>query len=290
MEQFLSTLINGLSLGGIYAMIALGYTMVYGIAKMLNFAHGDIIMVGAYMIFVFMSTKQPFLAIIMAVIICVALGITVELFAYKPLRGASPLAVLITAIGVSYLLQSLAQIIFGSANKMVTVFDLGQIKLGNISLSAASLITLIVTVIVMIALTLFIKRTRLGRAMVAVSEDKGAAQLMGVPVNRIISVTFAIGSALAALAGLFYLLKAPSVSPTLGAMPGIKAFTAAVIGGIGSIPGAMLGGILLGVVESVSYRFAAIAPYTDAIEFSILIVILLVKPSGFLGKKRREKV
>ncbi len=290
MEIFLSTLINGLSLGGIYAMIALGYTMVYGIAKMLNFAHGDIIMVGAYMIFVFMATGQPIIAIIMSVIICVALGITVELLAYKPLRGASPLAVLITAIGISYLLQSMAQIVFGSANKMLTIFELGQIKFLGVSLSAASLITLAVTVVVMIALTLFIKRTRLGRAMVAVSEDKGAAQLMGVPVNRIISVTFAIGSALASLAGLFYLMKAPSVSPTLGAMPGIKAFTAAVIGGIGSIPGAMLGGILLGVVESVSYRFAAIAPYTDAIEFSILIIILLVKPTGFLGKKRREKV
>ncbi len=290
MELFLSTLINGLSLGGIYAMIALGYTMVYGIAKMLNFAHGDIIMVGAYMIFVFMATNMPFLAILMSVIICILLGITVELLAYKPLRGASPLAVLITAIGVSYLLQSLAQIVFGSANKMVTVFELGQIKFLGVSLSASSLITLAVTVVVMIVLTLFIKKTRLGRAMVAVSEDKGAAQLMGVPVNKIISVTFAIGSALASLAGLFYLLKAPSVSPTLGAMPGIKAFTAAVIGGIGSIPGAMLGGILLGVVESVSYRFSAIAPYTDAIEFSILIIILLVKPTGFLGKKRREKV
>ncbi len=286
----MSTLINGLSLGGIYAMIALGYTMVYGIAKMLNFAHGDIIMVGAYMIFVFMATGQPFIAIFMSIIICVALGIIVELLAYKPLRGASPLAVLITAIGISYLLQSLAQIIFGSTNKMVTVFELKQIKFLGVNLSAASLITLAVTVVVMIVLTLFIKKTRLGRAMVAVSEDKGAAQLMGVPVNRIISVTFAIGSALAALAGLFYLMKAPSVSPTLGAMPGIKAFTAAVIGGIGSIPGAMLGGILLGVVESISYRFSAISPYTDAIEFSILIIILLVKPTGFLGKKRREKV
>ena len=290
MEIILSTLINGLSLGGIYAMIALGYTMVYGIAKMLNFAHGDIIMVGGYVIYVFMATKNPILAIVMAVIFCVLLGITIEKIAYKPLRGASPLAVLITAIGVSYLLQSLAQIVFGSANKMVTVYDFGSVSFMGVPVQVSALVTLAVTVVVMIALTLFVKCTRIGRAMVAVSEDRGAAQLMGININSIITITFAIGSALAALAGLFYLLKAPSVSSTLGAMPGIKAFTAAVIGGIGSIPGAMLGGILLGVVESISYKITAIAPYTDAIEFSILIVILLVRPTGFLGKKRREKV
>jgi branched-chain amino acid transport system permease protein len=290
MELFLSTLINGLSLGGIYAMIALGYTMVYGIAKMLNFAHGDIIMIGGYVIFVFMATNNPLLAILLAVIGCVVLGITVEKIAYKPLRGASPLAVLITAIGVSYLLQSLAQIIFGSAPKMVIVYDFGSMSLFGINVQISALVTLGVTVVVMAALTLFVKFTRLGRAMIAVSEDRGAAQLMGINVNGIITVTFAIGSALAALAGLFYLLKAPSVSSTMGAMPGIKAFTAAVIGGIGSIPGAMLGGILLGIVEAVSYKITAIAPYTDAIEFSILILILLVRPTGFLGKKRREKV
>ncbi len=290
MELFLSTLINGLSLGGIYAMIALGYTMVYGIAKMLNFAHGDIIMIGGYVIFVFMATNSPLLAIAMAVIFCVILGVVIEKVAYKPLRGASPLAVLITAIGVSYLLQSLAQIIFGSAPKMVTVYEFGTISLMGVTVQVSSLVTLGVTVVVMIALTLFVKCTRIGRAMIAVSEDKGAAQLMGINVNGIITVTFAIGSALAALAGLFYLLKAPNVSNTMGAMPGIKAFTAAVIGGIGSIPGAMLGGILLGMVESISYKFTAIAPYTDAIEFSVLIIILLVRPTGFLGKKRREKV
>ena len=290
MEEILSTLINGLSLGGIYAMIALGYTMVYGIAKMLNFAHGDIIMIGGYIIFVFMATSNPLLAVLMAVIGCVLLGITIEKIAYKPLRGASPLAVLITAIGVSYLLQSLAQIIFGSAPKMVIVYDFGAIEFLGVNVQVSVLVTLAVTVVVMTALTLFVKFTRLGRAMIAVSEDRGAAQLMGINVNGIITITFAIGSALAALAGLFYLLKAPSVSSTLGAMPGIKAFTAAVIGGIGSIPGAMLGGILLGMVESISYKITAIAPYTDAIEFSILILILLVRPTGFLGKKRREKV
>ena len=290
MDIILSTLINGLSLGGIYAMIALGYTMVYGIAKMLNFAHGDIIMIGGYVIFVFMATNNPLIAVLMAVVFCVILGITIEKIAYKPLRGASPLAVLITAIGVSYLLQTLAQIIFGSAPKMVTVFDFGSVQLLGTPVQISSLVTLGVTVAVMIGLTLFVKCTRLGRAMIAVSEDKSAAQLMGINVNGVITVTFAIGSALAALAGLFYLLKAPSVSNTMGAMPGIKAFTAAVIGGIGSIPGAMLGGILLGVVECISYKITAIAPYTDAIEFSILIIILLVRPTGFLGKKRREKV
>ena len=290
MELFLSTLINGLSLGGIYAMIALGYTMVYGIAKMLNFAHGDVIMVGGYSIFVFMAFTNPFVATLFAVVLSVLLGVTIEKVAYKPLRGASPLAVLITAIGVSYLLQSLAQIIFGSATQMVKGLDMGVIKPWGITVQISSLLTLGVTVVVMLALTLFIKYTRLGRAMVAVSEDKGAAQLMGINVNKIITVTFAIGSALAALAALFILLKAPAGTNTMGAMPGIKAFTAAVIGGIGSIPGAMLGGILLGLVESFAGKISVISPYTDAIEFSILFVILLVRPTGFLGKKRREKV
>ena len=290
MEAIFTTLINGLSLGGIYAMIALGYTMVYGIAKMLNFAHGDIIMVGGYVICVFVAQYDPLLAIALAVVACVVLGITIEKLAYRPLRGASPLAVLITAIGVSYLLQSLAQIIFGSAPKMVTVYEFGAIQILGANVQVASLVTLGVTVVVMVALTLFVKYTRIGRAMIAVSEDKGAAQLMGINVNGIITITFAIGSALAALAGLFYLLKAPTVSNTMGAMPGIKAFTAAVIGGIGSIPGAMLGGILLGMVESIAGKITVIAPYTDAIEFSLLIIILLVRPTGFLGKKRREKV
>ena len=271
-------------------MIALGYTMVYGIAKMLNFAHGDIIMIGGYVIFVFMATNNPLLAILMAVVFCVVLGVVIEKIAYKPLRGASPLAVLITAIGVSYLLQTLAQIIFGSAPKMVMVYDFGTVQFLGATVQVSALVTLAVTIVIMICLTLFVKFTKLGRAMIAVSEDRNAAQLMGINVNKIITITFAIGSSLAALAGLFYLLKAPSVSSTLGAMPGIKAFTAAVIGGIGSIPGAMLGGILLGIVESISYKITAIAPYTDAIEFSILILILLVRPTGFLGKKRREKV
>ena len=287
--EFLITLVNGLSLGGVYAMIALGYTMVYGIAKMLNFAHGDIIMVGGYTVLVFVAIN-PILAIITSVIFCVLLGIVVEKVAYKPLRGSSPLAVLITAIGVSYLLQSLAQIIFGSAAKYVIIADLGNLELGRLAVNYSTLITLGCSVVIMVALSLFVKYTRVGRAMVAVSEDKDAARLMGVNINFIITLTFAIGSGLAALAGVFSLLKVPTIIPTYGALPGIKAFTAAVIGGIGSIPGAMLGGILLGVVECICNSIPVIAPYTIAIEFAILVVILIVKPTGILGKKRREKV
>ncbi len=289
--EILETLINGLSIGGTYAMIALGYTMVYGIAKMLNFAHGDVIMVGGYTIYVVMAqTGYPLLGLAAAILFCMILGITVEKLAYKPLRGASPLAVLITAIGVSYLLQSTAQMIFGSSPKMVTLLDLGNVKIGTLKIQWNVIITLVASFVIMLILTLFVKYTRTGRAMVAVSEDKGAAQLMGINSNAIITLTFAIGSALAACAGFFMLMKSPSLSNTMGAMPGIKAFTAAVIGGIGSIPGAMLGGILIGIVEAISYKITAIAPYTDAIEFLILIIILLVKPSGILGKKRREKV
>ena len=289
--NFSETLINGLSMGSTYAMIALGYTMVYGIAKMLNFAHGDIIMVGGYMIFVTMNaTSNPLLGLLVAVICCVLLGVSIEKIAYKPLRGASPLAVLITAIGVSYLLQSLAQIIFGTAPKMVNVADLGNLNVAGLTIPVYTLVTLGCSTVIMAVLTLFVKYTRIGRAMIAVSEDKGAAQLMGVNVNQIIMITFAIGSALAAFAGLFMLMKSPSLTNTLGAMPGIKAFTAAVIGGIGSIPGAMLGGVLMGVVEAISLTIPVIAPYTDAIEFIFLIIILLVRPTGILGKKRREKV
>ena len=291
--EFLSAFISGLSSGGTYAMIALGYTMVYGIAKMLNFAHGDVIMVGGYIMYVMllMLGQNVFVGILVAVIFCVLLGIGVERFAYRPLRGASPLAVLITAIGVSYLLQSLALIIFKSSPKMLAVLQItGGIKIGKLIIDYSTLVTLAVAAAIMIALTLFVKKTKTGRAMVAVSEDRDAAKLMGINVNFIIMITFAIGSALAALAGLFMLMKAPSLSNTFGAMPGIKAFTAAVIGGIGSIPGAMLGGILLGVIEAISFKIPLIAPYTDAIEFSILIIILLVKPTGLLGKKRREKV
>ncbi|MEE1150034.1 MAG: branched-chain amino acid ABC transporter permease [Methanobrevibacter sp.] len=289
--KIIETLVSGLSSGGTYAMIALGYTMVYGIAKMLNFAHGDIIMVGGYTIYVTMtSLGYPLLGLLAAVIFCVLLGITVEKVAYKPLRGASPLAVLITAIGVSYLLQSTAQMIFGVAPKMVMVADLGNLEVGDLKIPYYIIVTMVCSFAIMIALTLFVKMTKTGRAMIAVSEDRGAAQLMGINVNRIIMITFAIGSALAAFAGYFMLMKSPSLSNTLGAMPGIKAFTAAVIGGIGSIPGAMLGGILIGLIEAISFKIPAIAAYTDAIEFLILILILLVRPTGIMGKVRREKV
>ena len=310
--EIIETLINGLSSGSTYAMIALGYTMVYVIAKMLNFAHGDVIMVGGYTLHVVMSLMRqpviakvlapvieanpvlgsllvPLIGLLVAIIFCTLLGITVEKVAYKPLRGASPLAVLITAIGVSYLLQSAAQMIFGTAQKNVVVADLGNLQIGPLKIQYHILITLICSFVIMIALTIFIKKTKTGRAMIAVSEDRGAAQLMGINVNKIISITFAIGSALAAFAGFFMLMKAPALQNTFGAMPGIKAFTAAVIGGIGSIPGAMLGGVLMGIVEAVTLK-TPLAPYTDAIEFMILIIILLVKPTGILGKVRREKV
>ena len=286
----LTTLIDGLSLGAIYALIALGYTMVYGIAKMLNFAHGDIIMVGAYSVFSALmlggNTVYKILAVVLAVVICTVLGICVERCAYKPLRGASPLAVLITAIGVSYFLQGTAQLIFGAKSQPVSFTINGTFA----GIKYSTLITLAVGAVIMVGLTLFVKYTNTGRAMVAVSEDRSAAKLMGVNVNAIIAITFAIGSALAAFASVFYLMQIPATSPTLGSMPGIKAFTAAVIGGIGSIPGAMVGGIFLGIIEKICLSIPALASYTTAIEFSFLIIILLVKPTGLLGKKRREKV
>lgn len=286
------TLIDGLSLGSIYALIALGYTMVYGIAKMLNFAHGDVIMVGAYAIMLTLSyTVSPLAAVIVSVILCTVLGIVIEKVAYKPLRGASPLAVLITAIGVSYFLQGIAQLFFGSQPIPVgSAWKLPAIPfLNKLGITTSAAVTLVCGIIIMIALTLFIKYTRTGCAMVAVSEDKSAAILMGINVNKIISITFAIGSALAAFAGMFYLFQIPNTEPTLGAMPGITAFTAAVIGGIGSIPGAMIGGVLLGVIEKICLA-SPLSSYTVAIKFSLLIVILLVKPTGLLGKVRREKV
>lgn len=287
----MSTLVNGLCLGGIYALIALGYTMVYGIAKMLNFAHGDIIMIGAYAIITTLGlTGNTIAAVIAAIVVCTALGILTERLAYRPLRGASPLAVLITAIGVSYLLQSIAQLIYGAQSIPVSIGNFGAVDLLGISIPISSLITLGLCIIIMTSLTLFINKTKIGCAMLAVSEDRAAAQLMGVNVNMIITLTFAIGSALAAFASTFYLMQIPSATPTLGSMPGIKAFTAAVIGGIGSIPGAMLGGILLGVIEKITLSVPVLAPYTTAIEFGLLILILLVKPTGLLGKKRREKV
>ena len=287
----MSILLDGLSLGAVYALIALGYTMVYGIAKMLNFAHGDIIMVGAYVILTTINFGgNAFIGFVLSIFVCMAMGIIIEKLAYKPLRGASPLAVLITAIGVSYLLQGMAQLIFGAKPYQISLPDFGTVPMFNTQISVNTIVTLIVGTIIMVSLTLFVKKTRTGKAMVAVSEDRGVAQLMGISVNTIITVTFAIGSTLAAFASLFYLMQIPAVEPTLGSMPGIKAFTAAVIGGIGSIPGAMIGGVMLGIIEKVCQSIPVISPYTTSIEFSLLIVILLVRPIGILGKKRREKV
>lgn len=296
--DIISTLINGLSLGAVYAMIALGYSMVYGIAKMLNFAHGDIIMVGSFVIYFTMSKMQallpaavlPWVAIAFAIIFCIILGVLIERVAYKPLRGASSLSVLITAIGVSFMLQSLAQLIFGATPVNVSIFKLPHIETDDINIKLTSIITLVACAVIMAALSIFINQSRTGRAMLAVSEDKGAAQLMGVNVNRTIAITFAIGSALAAIASVFYLFMTPMTSPTFGAMPGIKAFVAAVLGGIGSIPGAVVGGLVLGVIEQFALKYDFLAPYADSIVFGILIVVLLVKPTGFLGKKQNEKV
>ena len=290
--DFLSNLISGLSLGSIYALIALGYTMVYGIAKMLNFAHGDIIMVGAFTIIVSISTcgLPVWVALILSVVMCTVLGVVTERVAYKPLRKSEPLTVLITAIGVSYLLQNLALLIFGSSQKSFpSIFDISSVHIGDLSMSGESVVTLAVTIIIMIALSLFINKTRAGKAMRAVSEDKEAAELMGLSVNKTISLTFAIGSALAAVAGVFYGATYGFIGPYTGSMPGIKAFVAAVFGGIGSIPGAMIGGLLLGVLESLSKAYIS-TELSDAIVFASLIVVLLVKPTGLLGKVIKEKV
>ncbi len=292
--DFLSNLINGLSLGSIYAVIALGYTMVYGIAKMLNFAHGDVIMVGGYIVFSATSYAglNPYVAVLISIIFCTLLGMTIERVAYKPLRNASPLAVLITAIGVSYLLQNLALLVFGAQPKNFTsVVPLESIKLfdGQLVISGEAIVTIAVTVIIMVALVLFINKTRPGNAMRAVSEDRGAAQLMGVNVNGTIALTFAIGSGLAAIAGVLLCSTYSNLSSTTGAMPGIKAFVAAVFGGIGSIPGAMIGGVLIGIIEILGRAYIS-SQMADAIVFAVLIIVLVVKPTGILGKKIDEKV
>lgn len=289
---FISNIISGLSLGSIYALIALGYTMVYGIAKMLNFAHGDIIMAGAYSMIVFVMTLglPPLASVLFGVIFCVVLGVTIEIVAYRPLRRASPLAVLITAIGVSYLLQNIALLIFGSDKKSFpSIIDISPVKIGALTIKGESLMTLVLTGIIMILLTVFINKTKMGKAMRAVSEDKDAAELMGISVNRTISITFAIGSALAAAAGLFYGATYTFIGPYTGAMPGIKAFVAAVFGGIGSIPGAMLGGVLLGIIENLSKAYIS-TELSDAIVFGVLILVLVIRPTGLLGKKISEKV
>lgn len=291
---FLSFLISGLSLGSVYAIIALGYTMVYGIAKMLNFAHGDVIMVGAYVCF-FATTRwnmPPMVGVLLAMVVCTILGVAIERLAYKPLRAATSLAVLITAIGVSYFLQNSALLLWTSNPKVFTsVVGNASIKLfdGQMSISVIAIVTVVTCLVIMVALTWFTGKTKMGKAMRACSEDKGAAQLMGIDVNFTISVTFAIGSALAAIAGVLLCSAYPTLMPTTGSMPGIKAFTAAVFGGIGSIPGAMIGGILLGIIEIFGKGYIS-TQLSDAIVFAVLIITLLVKPTGLLGKQISEKV
>ena len=292
MTHFIQTLISGLSLGSIYALIALGYTMVYGIAKMLNFAHGDIIMIGAYagIIAVGQMNLPPLAAVLLSILICALLGVLIEFLAYKPLRQAPPLSVLITAIGVSYFLQNLALILFGSQQKAYpTLAVMSHYTIGGVTVDGISILTLLVTAVIMVVLTFFINKTRLGKAMRAVSEDKAAASLMGISVNGTITLTFAIGSALAAVASIFYGMSYVYIKPTTGAMPGIQAFTAAVFGGIGSVPGAMLGGILLGVIEQLSKTYISTL-WSDAIVFGVLVLVLVVKPTGLLGKTMNEKV
>ena len=289
----LANLINGISLGSIYAIIALGYTMVYGIAKMLNFAHGDVIMVGGYVSFcamMYLGFPAP-LAVLLAMIVCTTLGITIERLAYKPLRSATSLAVLITAIGMSYFLQNAALIIWGANPKAFpNMFkDIEALEVAGARVSPVAVVAIAANLIIMVALTLFTSRTKVGKAMRAVSEDKGAATLMGINVNFTISLTFAIGSGLAAIAGVLLCTAYPTLMPTTGSMPGIKAFTAAVFGGIGSIPGAMIGGILLGVIEILARAYIS-SELADAIVFGVLIVVLIFRPTGLLGKQIHEKV
>ena len=293
--MFLSNLLGGISLGSIYAIIALGYTMVYGIAKMLNFAHGDVIMVGAYIAFCALQywNVPPLLAVPLAMLVCTALGVTIEGLAYRPLRQATSLAVLITAIGMSYLLQNLALLIWGANPKnfpsaLITLPALSLFG-GELKVPGTTIVTILANIVIMIVLTTFTAKTKLGKAMRCVSEDRGAAELMGINVNRTISATFAIGSALAAIAGVLLCSAYPTLMPTTGSMPGIKAFTAAVFGGIGSIPGAMVGGILLGIIEILGKAYIS-TELGDAIVFAVLILVLLVRPTGLLGKPVHEKV
>ena len=293
--SFITYLINGISLGSVYAIIALGYTMVYGIAKMLNFAHGDVIMIGAYTALTLLTGVgvSPLPAVLISMGVCTVLGIVIEKIAYKPLRGASSsLAVLITAIGVSYFLQNVALLVFGAdAKSFINIISVPAITLANgeLVISGTTIVTIIACIVIMCGLTLFVNKTKPGRAMKAVSEDRGAAQLMGINVNATISLTFAIGSGLAAIAGVLMCSAYPSLTPYTGAMPGIKAFVAAVFGGIGSIPGAMVGGILLGIIQNLGTAYIS-SQVADAIVFAVLIVVLLVKPTGLFGKNIQEKV
>ena len=291
LSLLLSQLFNGLQTGSIYALVALGYSMVYGIILLLNFAHGDIIMVGAYAAFYAMTTfhMHPIVSVVIAVITSTLLGVVIEKVAYTPLRKAPRLSLLITAIGISFLLENGAQLLFGSDTKSMDPIVPGNISLGSVTISNAALLTILVTIVAMAALTLIVQKTKLGKAMRAVSEDMGAAQMMGININRTITFTFAVGAALAGIGAILYCCKYPQVKPTTGYLLGLKAFVAAVLGGIGSIPGAMLGGLAIGVAEVVVTALGY-STWTDAVVFAILIVVLLVKPTGFMGASMNEKV
>lgn len=288
---FLSYLISGLGLGSVYAIIALGYSMVYGIAKMLNFAHGDIIMVGAFVAYFLIGSygMPTIVGVLASIVVCTVLGVIIERLAYKPLRQATSLAVLITAIGVSYFLQNAALLLWGSDTKIFPTIISGSLNLGSLSINYTTIVTILACVVIVLGLSWFVNNTKTGRAMRACSEDKGAASLMGINANKMISLTFAIGSGLAAIAAVLLCAAYPSVYPTLGSMPGIRAFTAAVFGGIGSIPGAFVGGLLLGVIENLAKAYIS-TQLSDAIVFGVLIIVLLIKPTGLLGKKISEKV
>ncbi|MGI6773395.1 MAG: branched-chain amino acid ABC transporter permease [Clostridiales bacterium] len=295
MQVFVNFIMDGLNLGSVYALVALGYTMVYGIAKMLNFAHGDVIMVGGYTIYIVFLQKDMGIAaaVIASVLICSVLGFVIEKLAYRPLRNATPLSVLITAIGVSYLLQNIALLTFTSELKLISSFiKLPTFNVGPVRIEGISVLIWITTLVIMVSLNNFIQKTKTGKAMLAVSEDRGAAQLMGIDVNKTISITFLIGSALAGLASALYIAKYQKIEPYTGSVFGIKAFAAAVFGGIGSIPGAALGGILIGLIEAlaIGYLPDSIRPASDGVAFAILIIMLVLKPSGMLGKTKIEKV
>ncbi len=290
--SFFTQLLNGLQLGSIYALVALGYTMVYGIILLLNFAHGDIIMAGAYISWIAMAQlgMHPALAALLSIVGCMALGVAIDKIAYAPLREAPRLSVLITAIGVSYFLESGSQLIFGADAKVVPAFvNLTTVSVGSVTLSLTAILTVVVTCISTVVLTFLVQKTRLGKAMRAVSEDMGAARLMGVNVNSTISFTFAVGSALAGIGAILYSMAYHQATPTMGIMLGTKAFVAAVLGGIGSIPGAVVGGLVVGFVE-VAVAALGLSVWQDAVVFLLLIVVLVVKPTGLLGHAVTEKV
>ena len=291
LSLLLSQLFNGLQTGSIYALVALGYSMVYGIILLLNFAHGDIIMVGAYVAFYAMTNfhLHPIVSVIIAVITSTLLGVVIEKVAYTPLRSAPRLSLLITAIGISFLLENGAQLLFGADTKSMDTLVPGNVTFGPVTVSYTAILTIIVAVIAMVALTLLVQKTKLGKAMRSVSEDMGAAQLMGISLNKTISFTFAVGSALAGIGSVLYLCAYSQASPTMGSMLGLKAFVAAVLGGIGSIPGAMVGGFAIGLLEAL-VAAVGLSVWKDAVVFAILIVVLLVKPSGIMGHPVTEKV